>query len=300
MAFLLTLLTNCVLSTTNSPVRYAGIIGHWIEHAPIVFRAYFTTDDICYKLFPMNTGTQDKTTDDPLLLVVDDDQGIRDLLSRYLSQQGFRVATAQDGQAMDRCLADATPDLVILDLMLPGEDGLSLARRLRGDQNLPIIMISARGDDVDRIVGLEVGADDYLAKPFNPRELLARIRAVLRRNGQPSENDATDSQEEDAYRFGLFSFDPAKRTLHRGDQEIELSRAELDLLIVFVRHPNRVLSRDFIMEDLAGNDRDPLDRSIDVRVTRLRHKIEDDPTHPKFVRTVWGIGYQFNTEPAAN
>lgn len=181
--------------------------------------------------------------------------------------------------------------------MLPGEDGLSLARRLRADRALPIIMISARGEDIDRIVGLEVGADDYLAKPFNPRELLARVRAVLRRNSPPA--DASQQQKSE-YRFGPFRFDPARRNLYRGDREIELSRAELDLLIVFVRHPNRILSRDFIMEDLAGSERDPFDRSIDVRVTRLRHKIEDDPAHPKFVKTVWGVGYQFNDEPAEN
>ena len=261
----------------------------------MVFRTCFETDEICYKLFPMISGTPDKTPDEPLLLIVDDDKGIRDLLCRYLSQQGFRVATAADGQAMDQWLVDNTPDLVILDLMLPGEDGLSLARRLRGDRDLPIIMISARGEDIDRIVGLEVGADDYLAKPFNPRELLARVRAVLRRNCRPA--NAGEKQDHD-YRFGPFHFDPERRTLHRGDREIELSRAELDLLNVFVRHPNRVLSRDFIMEELAGNDRDPLDRSIDVRVTRLRHKIEDDPAHPQFVKTVWGVGYQFNVEPA--
>jgi DNA-binding response OmpR family regulator len=198
---------------------------------------------------------------------------------------------------MDHWLVDNTPDLVILDLMLPGEDGLSLARRLRSSRDVPIIMISARGDDVDRIIGLEVGADDYLAKPFNPRELLARVRAVLRRNDRPAR---IDKPAEDGYDFGPFHFDPTRRTLRRGDEQIELSRAELDLLNVFVRHPNRVLSRDFIMEDLAGNDRDPLDRSIDVRVTRLRHKIEDDPTHPQFVKTVWGVGYQFSTESALN
>ncbi|NOX69379.1 MAG: response regulator [Gammaproteobacteria bacterium] len=243
----------------------------------------------------MNLRTPEKTPDEPLLLVVDDDEGIRDLLCRYLAEQGFRVAAAADGPAMDQWLADNTPDLVILDLMLPGEDGLSLARRLRGDQNPP--MISARGDDVDRIVGLEVGADDYLAKPFNPRELLARVRAVLRRNCRPNESD---TQDDSGYSFGPFLFDPLRRTLSRGDQQIELSRAELDLLNVFVRHPNRVLSRDFIMEDLAGNNRDPLDRSVDVRVTRLRHKIEDDPSHPRFVKTVWGVGYQFNTEPTTN
>ena len=243
----------------------------------------------------MNSDTLDKNPDEPLLLVVDDDEGIRDLLSRYLVQQGFRVATVADGREMDAWLAENTPDLLILDLMLPGEDGLSLARRLRSDRNVPIVMISARGEDVDRIVGLEVGADDYLAKPFNPRELLARIRAVLRRNTRSAK---TDHQGKDDYCFGPFRFDPAKRTLQRDDQEIELSRAEMDLLNVFVHHPGRALSRDFIMENLAGNERDPFDRSIDVRVTRLRHKIEDEPTHPQFIKTVWGVGYQFNVEPA--
>jgi len=218
--------------------------------------------------------------EEPLLLVVDDDKGIRDLLSRYLAQQGFRVDAVADGQAMDAWLTDNSPDLVILDLMLPGEDGLSLARRLRGDRNLPIVMISARGEEIDRIVGLEVGADDYLAKPFNPRELLARVRAVLRRNRPPEDSE---QQQENDFRFGSFRFDPERRTLRRDDQEIELSRAEMDLLNVFVRHPGRVLSRDFIMETLAGNERDPFDRSVDVRVTRLRHKIEDDPSHPQLM-----------------
>ena len=245
----------------------------------------------------MNSGTLGNSLDEPLLLVVDDDKGIRDLLCQYLAQQGFRVDAVADGQAMDAWLAGHTPDLVILDLMLPGEDGLSLARRLQSDHKLPIIMISARGDDVDRIVGLEVGADDYLAKPFNPRELLARVRAVMRRNQSPID---TEKQRTNDYRFGPFSFNPEQRTLIRDDQEVELSSAELDLLNVFVQHPKRVLSRDFIMETLAGNERDPFDRSIDVRVTRLRHKIEDDPTHPRYVRTVWGVGYQFNPGSAEN
>jgi len=243
----------------------------------------------------MNSDAPTNRPDEPLLLVVDDDQGIRDLLSRYLAQQGFRVEAVADGQAMDEWLAHNTPDLLILDLMLPGEDGLSLARRLRSKRELPIIMISARGEDIDRIVGLEVGADDYLSKPFNPRELLARIRAVLRRNDRPPESEEQAGSD---YRFGPFRFDPERRTLHRDDREIELSRAEFELLHVFVNHPNRALNRDFIMENLAGSERDPFDRSIDVRVTRLRHKIEDDPAHPRYVRTVWGIGYQFNADSA--
>lgn len=230
------------------------------------------------------------------LLVVDDDPGIRKLLTRYFSEQGMQVDTVGDGLAMDAWLAENETDLVILDLMLPGEDGLSLARRLRSEHKLPVVMISARGDEVDRIIGLEVGADDYLAKPFNPRELLARVRAVLRRNA-PLE-DATQATEK--FTFGPFRLDPEARLLYRGDTEVELSRAEFDLLDMLVHHPNRALSRDFIMENLRGNERDPYDRSIDVRVTRLRHKIEEDPASPRYVRTVWGVGYQFTPgEPPA-
>jgi DNA-binding response OmpR family regulator len=235
----------------------------------------------------------ERPADQAHLLVVDDDKGIRDLLSRYLTEQGFRVSSVEDGQAMDAWLAHETPDLVILDLMLPGEDGLSLARRLRSAYAFPIIMISARGEDIDRIVGLEVGADDYLPKPFNPRELLARIRAVLRRNYVLKDAEAPTETD---YRFGPYRFDSRQRSLYRQDQEIDISRAEYELLYVFVRHPNRVLSRDFIMQSLGGEDRDPFDRSIDVRVTRLRHKIEPDPARPQYIRTVWGAGYQFNPE----
>ncbi len=224
------------------------------------------------------------------LLVVDDDSETRELLSLYLGQQGFAVAVVEDGKAMDAWLAGNSTDLVILDLMLPGEDGLSIARRLQSEHKLPIVMISARGEELDRIVGLEVGADDYLPKPFNPRELLARIRAVLRRSGHTEE---TESELDTGEEFGEFRFDDARRVLYRNGREVDLSRAEFDLLQVFVKHPNRVLSRDLIMDCISGADRDPFDRSIDVRVTRLRHKIEDDPSDPKLIRTVWGIGYQF-------
>lgn len=254
-----------------------------------MFPGYFRGQENCYKVFPMSTG-QSAPADGLQLLVVDDDPGIRELLCRYLGEQGFRVAAVEDGRSMDAWLAKNIADLVILDLMLPGEDGLSLARRLRSDHKLPIVMISARGEEVDRIVGLEVGADDYLPKPFNPRELLARVRAVLRRNWPDAGADQDDGKP---YLFGPFRLEADKRALYRGTNEVDLSRAEFDLLEVFVKHPNRVLSRDFIMECLAGHDRDPFDRSIDVRVTRLRHKIEEDPAEPQFVRTVWGIGYHF-------
>ena len=224
------------------------------------------------------------------LLVVDDDRETRELLSLYLGQQGFDVAAVEDGEAMDAWLADNSTDLVILDLMLPGEDGLSIARRLRSEHKLPIVMISARGEELDRIVGLEVGADDYLPKPLNPRELLARIRAVLRRSGSSVESEP---DLDASYKFGEFRFDGNRRILYRGVEDVDLSRAEFDLLQVFVHHPNRVLSRDQIMDCLSGGDRDPFDRSIDVRVTRLRHKIEEDPSDPKLIRTIWGVGYQF-------
>jgi two-component system OmpR family response regulator/two-component system phosphate regulon response regulator OmpR len=174
--------------------------------------------------------------------------------------------------------------------MLPGEDGLSIARRLRSSEKLPIVMISARGEELDRIVGLEVGADDYLPKPFNPRELLARVRAVLRRSASLPE---ADSHSWKGPEFGPFRLDRDRRTLFRGSDELELSRAEFELLSVFADNPNRVLSRDQIMDQLSGHDRDPFDRSIDVRVTRLRHKIEENPGEPRFIRTVWGVGYQF-------
>jgi DNA-binding response OmpR family regulator len=225
----------------------------------------------------------------PHLLVVDDDREIRDLLSLYFRDQGFDVDTVKDGPDMDAWLAENTTDLVILDLMLPGEDGLSLARRLRADHKLPIVMISARGEEVDRIVGLEVGADDYVPKPFNPRELLARVRAVLRRSSPETAAPHVDV----AFEFGPYRLDTEQRVLFKGVDEVELSRAEFDLLHVFAEHPNRVLSRDSIMDLLSGRERDPFDRSIDVRVTRLRHKIEEDPARPHFIRTVWGVGYQF-------
>jgi two-component system, OmpR family, phosphate regulon response regulator OmpR len=226
------------------------------------------------------------------ILVVDDDPGLRELLQEYLSSQGYQVDGVADGVAMERHFAQHDVDLVILDLMLPGEDGLTLARKLKARGNLPIIMLSARGEDVDRIIGLEVGADDYLAKPFNPRELLARIRAVLRRS-----EDATVKIEESGrttHRFGPFVLDLDSRSLLKDGVEIALTAGEFNLLRIFVEHPNRVLSRDFLMDMMKGYERDPFDRSIDVRVTRLRRKIEVDPAAPEYVRTVWGEGYLFS------
>jgi DNA-binding response OmpR family regulator len=175
--------------------------------------------------------------------------------------------------------------------MLPGEDGLSLARRLRSRGSQPIIMLSARGEEVDRIVGLEVGADDYLAKPFNPRELLARIRAVLRRTQARQTADATESE----LQFGPYHLDLVRHRLTRDGHEIGLTTSEFELLKVFAQHPDRVLSRDFLLEQTKGYERDPFDRSIDVGVNRLRRKIEPDSTAPTYLRTVRGAGYLFSS-----
>ncbi|HUW28567.1 MAG TPA: response regulator [Sulfuriferula sp.] len=230
------------------------------------------------------------------ILVVDDDAGLRSLLEQYLTGQGYTVTCAADGGKMDEALTRVTPDLVILDLMLPGEDGLSIARRLRASTALPIIMLSARGEDIDRIVGLEVGADDYLPKPFNPRELLARIRAVLRRKQAAP---ATAAAANNMASFGPFSLDLDAQRLLRDSEEIPITTAEFAILRIFVEHPNRVLTRDGLMDMIKGYERDPFDRSIDVRVTRLRRKIESDPANPVFIRTVWGQGYLFAPKGAA-
>ena len=228
------------------------------------------------------------------LLIVDDDAGIRDLLSRYLGEQGFAVRGAGDAAEMDAVLAEGKIDLIILDLMLPGEDGLSIARRLQTSHKLPVIMLSARGEEMDRIIGLEVGADDYLPKPFSPRELLARIRAVLRRRGGPCEPDG--DSEEGIFRFGDFQLNLKSRSLRRADEEVPLTTGEFNLLHAFVEHPDRALSRDQLVDFIKGYDRSPFDRSIDVRVTRLRQKIEDDPKSPRFIHTVWGVGYMFTPQ----
>ncbi len=220
------------------------------------------------------------------ILVVDDDEDLRDLLVRYLSGNGYEVTGVGDGTAMKRHLASHPVNLVLLDIMLPGEDGLSLARSLRGDGGPSIIMLSARGEEVDRIVGLEVGADDYLPKPFSHRELLARVAAVLRRRQPIPENGRLRH-------FGPFEIDLDAHRLTRNGAEVDLTGAEFSLLKVLLDNPNRVLSRDVLVDLLKGYERAPFDRMVDVRVTRLRKKIEIDPAHPAYLRTVWGEGYLF-------
>lgn len=231
-------------------------------------------------------------SDTPIrILVVDDDAALRALLGEYLAGEGFSVAGAQDGVAMDAWLAEHDTDLVILDLMLPGDDGLTLARRLRARTDVPIIMLSARGDEIDRIVGLEVGADDYMPKPFNPRELLARIRAVLRRRAPSAQTDTAET--DDSIRFGPYRLDLVQRELTQGDQTIVLTSGELDLLRILAEHPDRVLDRDLLLDLLKGYERSPFDRSIDVQIARLRAKIEPDTKRPRYIRTIWGKGYMF-------
>jgi DNA-binding response OmpR family regulator len=223
------------------------------------------------------------------ILVVDDDPELRKLLCDYLTDVGFAVDLAADGEEMRSVMLREAPDVVVMDLMLPGTDGLALTREIRARSSVPILMLSARGEEIDRVVGLEVGADDYLAKPFSPRELLARLRALLRR-AQPAAMVA----RQEGIEFGPFRLDLNARRLLREGVDVDLSSAEFDLLKVFAERPGRVLSRDVLLDLLKGYERDPFDRTVDNRVARLRRRIEPDPARPVFIRTVRGEGYLFN------
>ena len=230
--------------------------------------------------------------DTPHILVVDDHREIRDLVAKFMGEHGFRVSTAQDGRAMRKVLENSQIDLIVLDLMLPREDGLTICRELRGKSNTPVIMVTAMGEETDRIVGLEMGADDYLPKPFSPRELLARVRAVLRRAQSFPERGAPP--EEPVVTFESWKFNIARRELEDADGTvISLSTGEFNLLHVFVQHSGRVLNRDQLIDLTQGRDATPFDRSIDTLVSRLRRKIEVDPKNPVVVKTVWGGGYVF-------
>lgn len=233
------------------------------------------------------------------ILIVDDDQEIRSLLADYLSVNGYHAFTAQDGVAMQKVLEQEHVDLIVLDLNMPGEDGLTLCRKLRAGSSMPVIMLTARSEPIDRILGLEMGADDYLPKPFEPRELLARIRSVLRRS-----RSAIDAHNEPSTQqqmcFAGWTLDlTARHLVDPGGLIIMLSGAEFRLLKVFLEHPNRVLNRDQILNFTHGRDADPFDRSIDIQISRLRQKLNEDARSPQIIKTVRNGGYVMAVPVAA-
>jgi two-component system phosphate regulon response regulator OmpR len=231
--------------------------------------------------------------------LVDDDLRLRGLLETYLKREGFKVATAGNAEQMTLALREYPIELMVLDLMLPGRSGLDICRDLRASENtLPVIMLTAKGDDIDRILGLEIGADDYLAKPCNPRELVARIRAVLRRRqttppGAPV-NDAAPVT------FGTFRLNPSSRVLERDGEPVSLTTGEFAVLLALVTHPGETLSRDRLLTLARGRERGAFDRSIDVAMSRLRRLIEADPSKPRYLQTVWGAGYVFVPDKSAS
>ena len=228
----------------------------------------------------------------PHILLVDDDRDIRTLLSDFLKGCGYRVSVAQNGAAMTQTLADARIDLIILDIMMPGEDGLSLCRRLRVNGTVPIIMLTAMGDEIDRVVGLEMGADDYLTKPFGNRELLARVRAVLRRSSMPAPGSGSGTGR--IFEFAGWRLDVTRRRLYSPEKAlVDLRAAEFDLLLALVERPQHVLTRDQLLDLARGRAAVAFDRSIDVHVSRLRHRLEADPKEPELIKTVRSGGYVF-------
>lgn len=227
------------------------------------------------------------------ILVVDDDVQVRQLIARFLRENGYRASAARDGREMRESLAGTTRvDLIVLDLMLPGVSGLDLCRELRAASQVPIIMLTAKSEETDRIVGLELGADDYIAKPFSPRELLARIRAVLRR--AEAKTDSSSATGGRLATFAGYTLDLQRREVMSPDGvAIDLSGGEYDLLLAFIEHPNRVLSRDHLLELSRNRSAEPFDRSIDVQVSRLRRKLETGDHSPALIKTVRGAGYTF-------
>lgn len=229
------------------------------------------------------------STPQPNILIVEDDAEIRRLVRDFLVQEGFVVSLAEDGKTMDEMLARLRPDLIILDLMLPGEDGLTICRRLRAQGNVPILMLTAKSDEIDRVVGLEMGADDYLPKPFSSRELLARIRAILRRT-RPA-NETPDNRR---YGFDTFVIDVDARQLTMQDGiTVTLTSAEFDLLVCFVQRPRRVLTRDQILDWTHGRSAEPFDRTVDMLISRLRKKLDAASPDSSLISTVRNGGYLF-------
>jgi two-component system phosphate regulon response regulator OmpR len=230
------------------------------------------------------------------VLIIDDDEKLRKLLKEYLEGNGFKVLTLADGSDVKKTLQKELPEMVILDIMLPGKDGLEVLKEIRMDHTVPVIMLTAKGDQTDRIVGLELGADDYLPKPFNPRELLARMKAVLRR-AVPENRDKVRKKEDTLLKAGGVTLNRAKQTILIEDKELELSSTEYKILEVLMRHPNVVFSRDQLMNLARGRDFMAFDRSIDVHISKLRAKLEPDPRSPIRIKTVWGAGYMFMDTP---
>ncbi len=231
-------------------------------------------------------------SDNGHILVVDDQREICEMVEDYLSGEGYRVSTAHDGAEMRHALAQSQVDLVILDLMLPGEDGLSLARSLREESDVGIIILTGRGETVDRIIGLEMGADDYLPKPFHLRELLARVKSVLRRVSSRTAERAPAPRSK--ARFAGWNLDLSSRELYSPTgKEVRLTTGEFDLLAAFVNNANQVLTRDQLLDLARNREAGPFDRTIDVQVGRLRRKLEDDPQRPSIIKTVRGSGYIF-------
>ena len=230
------------------------------------------------------------------VLIIDDDEKLRKLLKEYLEGNGFKVLTLADGSDVKKILQKESPEMVILDIMLPGKDGLEVLKEIRMDDTLPVIMLTAKGDQTDRIVGLELGADDYLPKPFNPRELLARMKAVLRR-AVPENRDKVRKKEDTLLKAGGVTLNKAKQTLLIEDKELELSSTEYKILEALMRHPNVVFSRDQLMNLARGRDFMAFDRSIDVHISKLRAKLEPDPRSPIRIKTIWGAGYMFMDTP---
>jgi two-component system phosphate regulon response regulator OmpR len=223
------------------------------------------------------------------IIVLDDEAELRNMLQRFLTGHGFTVRVVENSARLERYLQREPYDLLVLDLMIGEENGLEICARLRAEgQTLPILMLTAKGDPLDRVAGLETGADDYLAKPFLPRELVARINALLRRQKIASGEPTVTTQ---SLRFGEFRFDPVKQSLYRGDTLVEMHSAQMLLLTALASSPNRAVSRDNLIARARGRDHDALDRSIDVQILRLRQAIETDPSKPRFIKTVWGVGY---------
>lgn len=224
------------------------------------------------------------------VLLIDDDEKLLNLVKEYLEGYGYQVLTLSDGSAVLKTISEESPDMVILDIMLPEKDGLDVLKEIRMDYSVPVIMLTAKGEHADRIVGLELGADDYLPKPFNPRELLARVRAVLRR---PPRLDDLEIRDDKLIKVGGMSLNTAKQILLLENKEVELSSTEYKILVALMRHPNVVMTRDQLMNLARGRDFMAFDRSIDVHISKLRAKLKLFPNYEKCIKTVWGTGYMF-------